>query len=287
MKKNFKKLMTCRLRTWRMLKKTNMDSIPVSTKTIIATSNLQLDIVQIFEHLPVDDRILLLYYQNQTRGDDSLLKKKNKKCFRNAVNVILQVEANKNVNFKLSKNGKFQLTGCKNEDHAIQAVAYFIQQLWVHCRQHVVIPVQEIRVYFQTVMTNIDFSLGFCVDRQKLDHLLNQRTPFHSLLETSFGYTGVNIKFPLELPWWKLPVPVMRMLPETSTSWKLTHEILESMATLTPDQKNKKKYNTFLVFHSGNVIMSGMTKTTMQVHYDQFHALTREWRDEMEEKLIS
>ena len=284
-----------------------MESVPVSTKTIIATSNLKFDIVHIFETFPLGDRVRLLYYQNQTRGDDSLLKKKNKKCFRNAVNVILQVDTHKTVNFKLTKNGKFQLTGCKNEDHAIQSVAFFIQQLFEHCRPYLTLSetTREVVVYFQTVMTNIDFSLGFCVDRQKLDHMLNQRTPFHSLLETSFGYTGVNIKFPLDMPWWKLPVPVLRMNHDdmnhhnkdtatggsssstSSTGWRLQHEVLESIATLTSEQRNKKKYNTFLVFHSGNVIMSGMTKPTMHAHYDRFQAMMKEWRGDIEEKLKS
>lgn len=269
-----------------------METVPVSTKTIIATSNLQFDIVRVFERLPLDGRvghvqIKLLYYQNQTRGDDTLLKKKNKKCFRNAVNVIIQVDENKNVNFKLSKNGKFQLTGCKNEKHAIDAVAFFIQQLFRHCRDHVTLAPAacEVVVYFQTVMTNIDFSLGFCVDRQKLDHLLNQETPFHSLLETSFGYTGVNIKFPLSMPWWKLDVPVVRMSVLDDLAWTLHHKSMDSVGSLTSEQQTKKKYNTFLVFHSGNVIMSGMTKETMRDHFDCFHGMIRQWRDQIEEKL--
>jgi TATA-box binding protein (TBP) (component of TFIID and TFIIIB) len=269
-----------------------MENVPVSTKTIIATSNLQFDIVHVFETLPLEGRegdvyVKLLYYQNQTRGDDSLLKKKNKKCFRNAVNVILQVEENKNVNFKLSKNGKFQLTGCKNEHHAIQAVSFFIRQLFRYCREYITMTpgVPEVLVYFQTVMTNIDFSVGFCVDRQKLDHLLNQNTPFHSLLETSFGYTGVNIKFPLTLPWWKMNVPVVRMSTTDDFPWTLDYESMESVGTFTNDQLTKKKYNTFLVFHSGNVIMSGMTKETMKDHFDCFQGMIREWRDQIEEKL--
>jgi len=269
-----------------------MESVPVSTKTIIATSNLQFDIIHVFEKLPLEGRagnvfIKLLYYQNQTRGDDSLLKKKNKKCFRNAVNVIMQVEENKNVNFKLSKNGKFQLTGCKNENHAVQSVAFFIQQLFRHCREHITVTqgATEVLVYFQTVMTNIDFSLGFCVDRQKLDHLLNQKTPFHSLLETSFGYTGVNIKFPLVRPWWKLDVPVVHLSLEGDFSWTLDYKSMDSVGTFTNEQRAKKKYNTFLVFHSGNVIMSGMTKETMTDHFDCFRGMIRDWRGEIEEKL--
>lgn len=269
-----------------------METVPVSTKTIIATSNLQFDIVHVFEELPLDGRvgdvqIQLLYYQNRTRGDDSLLKKKNKKCFRNAVNVIIRVEENKNVNFKLSKNGKFQLTGCKNEKHAIDAVSFFIQQLLRHCREHVTMTpgAAQVVVYFQTVMTNVDFSLGFCVDRQKLDHLLNQKTPYHSLLETSFGYTGVNIKFPLAMPWWKLNVPVVHLSLDGDFSWTLHHRSMESVGTFTDEQLAKKKYNTFLVFHSGNVIMSGMTKETMSDHFDCFHGMIRDWRGDIEEKL--
>jgi TATA-box binding protein (TBP) (component of TFIID and TFIIIB) len=263
-----------------------MENVPVSTKTMIATSNVQLDILCIFETLPLESKVKLMYYQNRTRGDDTLLKKKNKKCFRNAVNVIMEV-GDKNVNFKLSKNGKFQLTGCKKEEHAIKAVSYFIEQLFRHCRNAIFLDpsAPEVVVYFQTVMTNIDFSLGFCVNRQKLDHLLNQETPFHSLLETSFGYTGVNIKFPLDIPWWKLEVPVIRMSLEDFGEWTLEGKSLESMTVLTPEQKKKKKYNTFLVFHSGNVIMSGMTKQTMKDHFDCFHSMIQQWRGDIEENL--
>ena len=272
-----------------MLKK--MDTVPVSTKTIIATSNLQFDILNIFSRFPLgvkegDVEVKLLYYQNQTRGDESFMKKKAKKCFRNAVNVIMQVEKDKYINFKLSKNGKFQLTGCKKEEHATRCVLFFITRLFQECRDCITVDAPttapHVQVYFQTVMTNIDFSLGFCVDRQKLDTLLNQETPFHSLLETSFGYTGVNIKFPLTAPWWEIEVPVATMHAETG-EWTMSSRSLERLGVLTGSVK--KKYNTFLVFHSGNVIMSGMTKETMRDHYEKFHQMIQEWRPVIEEKI--
>ena len=46
-------------------------------------------------------------------------------------------------------------------------------------------------------MRNIDFSLGFYVNREELDSYINEETEYTSLLETSFGYTGVNIKIPM------------------------------------------------------------------------------------------
>lgn len=263
----------------------------VSTKTIIATSSLEFDIISIFNKMPLggndDISLELLYYQNQKRGDTTLMKNKTRKCFRNAVNVVTRLKGNKCINFKLSKNGKFQLTGCKNEQHAISSVVFFIQKVLSHCPDCLVAQPKEkkITIYFQTVMTNIDFSLGFCVDRQKLDYLLNKNTPFHSLLETSFGYTGVNIKFPLSIPWWRLHVPVVVIDTDNTETYDIKYEPLESVCTVTPEMMTKKKYNTFLVFHSGNVIMSGMQKETMNEHYELFLSMTEQWKNEIEEKI--
>ena len=47
-------------------------------------------------------------------------------------------------------------------------------------------------------MTNIDFNVGFIINRENLDKHMNELENFNSLLETSFAYTGVNIKFPLK-----------------------------------------------------------------------------------------
>lgn len=268
-----------------------MENIPVSTKTIIATSNLQFDTIKIFEKLEFsnsgdtsDIEIKVLYYQNQVRGDGSLLKKKPKKCFRNAVNVIMRIGSSKFINFKLSKNGKFQITGCKHEEHALQTVMFFIDTLFQQCPEAVLSSQQVLTVFFQTVMTNIDFSLGFCVNRSKLDQLLNHDTPYHSLLETSFGYTGVNIKFLVDSSWWKNEVPcVYRSVHQNE--WTISRKPLEELQDLTDVYKNKKRYNTFLVFHSGNVIMSGIAKETMNDHYKIFRQMVTDWKPQIEECL--
>ena len=48
---------------------------------------------------------------------------------------------------------------------------------------------------------------------------------------------------------------------------------------------NKKRWNTFLVFHSGNVIMSGLGKCYMKDHFDTFVKIIKSSRKEIEEKL--
>lgn len=274
----------------------NFDKIEVSTKTIIGVSNLQIDILKMFQNFPLLDNsqteskinILTLYLGNERRGVVIDEKKKKKKSFRNALNVVVMVDHHKKINFKLSKNGKFQLTGCKSETQAVEVVTFFIEELFKHCNEYVsLIAGKYIKIYFQTVMTNIDFSIGFYINRQKLDEMMNQDTQFHSLLETSCGYTGVNIKLPLSYKWWNLKVPLLTCenFQTGVFKWNKHEVVLDEIGDLSLDKKNKKKYNTFLVFHSGNIIMSGMTQETMKKDFETFIQLLNTWKKDIEEKI--
>ena len=42
-------------------------------------------------------------------------------------------------------------------------------------------------------MTNIDFSVGFLINRQNLDQYFNTLTDYHSLLETSFDNSNATV----------------------------------------------------------------------------------------------
>ena len=319
------------------------DSIKVSTKTFIVTTNMTLDIDKLFNFLPITDYILIpkrrgrkkknepadpnkgivsgsiitLEYQNKIRGVDLKKKKKKNKdtkkrgnYFRNSVTVVMIMEEKK-INFKVSRNGKFQMTGCKFDDHAEECVKWF----WKYIKDAKGIynfidnsnnnndsdtdgdsddenegktESSSLKVIFIPAMRNIDFGLNFFVDREKLDEYFNMCTEYHSLLETSFGYTGVNIKIPIVKPIqelqlkqlecvggkWLEPVMVpyndyLKMLPEKDVSKKL----------------KKQRYNTFLVFHSGKVIMSGMEETFMKDVYYEFLSVIRDCYDIIEERL--
>jgi TATA-box binding protein (TBP) (component of TFIID and TFIIIB) len=50
--------------------------------------------------------------------------------------------------------------------------------------------------------------------------------------------------------------------------------------------KKKGRYNTFLVFHSGKVIMSGMFLETMEKDYNHFIDLMKEWEPTIKEKIL-
>ena len=250
------------------------NSIKVSTKTFIVMTNLILDIDRVFNFLPVTDYILIpkrrgrkkkiepvdpninivsgsiitLEYQNNIRGVDLKKKKKNKDMkkrgnyFRNSFTIVMIIEGKK-INYKVSSNGKLQMTGCKHVEQAEQCVKWFwyyikdnndlyhfantnqmsdkkkILDLDTPLKDKVVgkytkkgsvtlknesdvdvkiIPDTFLKIIFIPAMRNIDFSLNFFVDREKLDKYFNTCTDYHSLLETSFGYTGVNIKIPIK-----------------------------------------------------------------------------------------
>jgi hypothetical protein len=91
----------------------------------------------------------------------------------------------------------------------------------------------------------------------------------------------------LEEGWKQTPVPVLQ--------WDFVHHKFQGETTrplcdiLTPEvltrYQKKGRYNTFLVFHSGKVIMSGMFMECMRRHYYDFMDLMREWEPEIREKI--
>lgn len=238
---------------------------------------------------PNEGDIVGIYFQNKQRGLPQYLKY-NKKYFRNALNIIMVLSNGKKINFKLSKNGKIQMTGCKEDDDARQCLQLFFQKLNSECSDHIRYDQSKgIEVYYYTVMTNIDFNTGFKINRQKLNIMINESTEFNSLLETSFGYTGVNIKIPMTLG--KDVIIDRLMFDQVDNTW--LHEKVPFIQFLEGVDENfrnqellKKRYNTFLVFHSGNIIMSGMRLDKMMDLQKSFYNLLQQNRHKIEELLI-
>lgn len=231
-------------------------------------------------------RCRAMYHRNEIKIHPCLHFPSRERYFRNALNVVLSL-GTKLVNFKLSKNGKFQLTGCKYLWHAQVCVVAFLNRIRLYCPDRLPCRIQ---VYFQTVMTNKDFNLGHTIDRSRLDEKINTDTPYYSLLETSFGYTGVNIKFPIPKDWWKLmQVPVITLVGHEESPFQIRcqEKILDQLLKDTDRQRlqAKSKYNTFLVFHSGNVIMSGMSPQLMKDDYQKFTGLLTLWSKEIRETI--
>jgi TATA-box binding protein (TBP) (component of TFIID and TFIIIB) len=253
-----------------------------SEKNIEEKKNLSALLIQ-----PVKGDIVGLYYQNHQKGLPQYLKY-NKKYFRNALNIIMMLSDTKKVNFKLSKNGKIQMTGCKEDDDAKECLMLFFEKLFQQCPNAITLTNDNpsLIIHYYTVMTNIDFNMGFKINRQKLNVMINKTTEFNSLLETSFGYTGVNIKMPMYLDENILIDKLIMKDGKWETLNVTFYSFLDEMNdTFRTQELNKKRYNTFLVFHSGNVIMSGMRIDKMMDLQESFFKLLQTHRHEIEELL--
>lgn len=226
---------------------------------------------------PVAGDIVAIYFRHNKKGLPQYLKY-GVKFFRNALNVVMMIHTDKRINLKLSQNGKIQMTGCKHEDDARTCLKYLFGHLQTHCQDCILSKNGDdlqnvLDICYFTVMTNLDFNIGFHINRQKLNNLVNGKTVFNSLLETSFGYTGVNIK--IEVPY-DAEIGIDRMiLDKNDDDWKYSIMKYETYLQNNGEQyfkteKQKKRYNTFLVFHSGNIIMSGMRLDKMLHHFKDF-----------------
>jgi len=289
----------------------------VSTKTIIAHTNLSFNIDYLFENLPItpyvfvpkkrgrkkksevpkpeqkllDGSIITLKNANKIRGVETKRKKKqtrrSKTYFRNSLTVVMMI-MNKKLNFKLSKNGKFQITGCKTDEQAELCV----KNLWNMIKKNekmYKLNEKKLEVMFAPAMRNIDFDLGFFIDREKLSRYINDNTEYYSMLEASFGYTGVNIKFPMTEDITKL---VIKKLIYNKDVWE-EHSATYGDYLNTYNEKernkkqNKRRYTTFLLFHSGRAIESGLHEEYMRGPYNKFIDIIKKARPVIEEKLDS
>jgi TATA-box binding protein (TBP) (component of TFIID and TFIIIB) len=289
----------------------SFEDIVVSTKTFTAMTNLTIDLEKLFHAIPVvpyiivpkkrgrkkktdkldpnldipEGSVITLKYEKEIRGVD--LKKKKKdvdpKWFRNSLTIVIILD--KHINFKVYKNGTFQMTGCMNKKHAELCVT----SIWKHIKGmsgdvYEITRSDDLEFLIIPAMRNIDFDLGFCVDREKLALFMSTQTDFHCLLETSFGYTGVNIKIPLDFDIQTMMVKKVygsgktEMVPYT-----------EYLDLLTPKEKaakiNKDRYNTFLVFHSGKTILSGLKKSTTRQTYYEFLEIVKKRMSLIQEQL--
>ena len=313
------------------LKFPEFDDIKVSTKTFVVKTNLFLNLKKLFEFLPLTEytvipkkrgrkkkignsenniivesgSIVTMKYENKIRGVElkqkksQNSKKKKSKWFRNSFTIVMIID-NKPINFKICQNGVFQITGCKIDEHAEKCIKY----IWLYIKhlQNIIYSLTEgdnFEALFIPAMRNIDFSVGFVVDREKLSRYMSIQTEFHSLLETSFGYTGVNIKIPITYDISKMEIKKIIYTNnnfdkddslDVNLYWKEIDTYYQEYLDKLPEkEKNKKlkkeRYNTFLIFHSGKTIMSSINAAFARESYYYFIKIIKTSFDLIEERL--
>jgi TATA-box binding protein (TBP) (component of TFIID and TFIIIB) len=264
--------------------------INVSTKTMIGSSNLKIDLEKFFNYMPITDytptekkrgrkrriqvvtkknnipfgSIICLQRRKEIRGTSLKEKKEKQSFFLHSVSLVMFLDDDKIINTKVSSNGKFQVTGCKSDEHFIQTITniYNImieteicigEKIFTFNPDTLNTEENKLSIIYNTVMQNMYFNVGFYISREKLDYFINNYTNYKSIYEGSI-LTSVNIKVESE----DVNSDFNKFIYENQ---ELTHDILpyekyyDTLDAKEKKKKKKKKYHTFLVFASGKIIM--------------------------------
>lgn len=305
----------------------SFEDLPISTQTVIAMTNFQLDIKNFFEKYPVfpivpnkdmssfeylkNGTIVFMKIEDKEKGIEPIkgasrskkrtIKESKKsykrgiKNFLNSLTIVMYIKIRghqkKFMNFKISRNGKFQITGCKSIEHAKAC----IKNIWKisHNTEIFETPILQTssqpKAIFKKVMINTDFEIGYEINRQALDTYISQNTPHVSSYERSGGYTGVNIKFFCEEPE-NFMYPILTWNSEDPT--ERAHETIGfrddwySMMSESDikKEKNKKPKVTALVFVSGKIIITGPYMCELSRVYNELRELFTDQRKLLEMK---
>lgn len=279
------------------------EDIAISTKTVIGISNLKIDLEKFFNYMPITDftpvekkrgrkkRIqIVLNHNNLPYGSIISIQKKkeirgaclkskrktetpssNKDYFLHSVSLVIVLQNNKQINLKVSSNGKLQITGCKNDEHFINSVTCLYDTMnmvekWTNEKLYTLTCGEGLEVLFNTVMQNMDFNVGFKINRQRLDRFIEKYTSHTSIYEGSLA-TGVNIKVKSDV---SIEPVITKIFYVGNNEVQITYSSYEEYNIMLNKKKETKKdkRHTFLVFSSGSVIMSSTGSGMKEIYED-------------------
>ena len=206
--------------------------------------------------------------------------------FLNQITIVLSIEGII-LNIMLFKNN-FKIAGCKDDDDAVESTMILWQNYISPSKGWAISPafIQEKhpRFIFCLVMRNVDFRLGFFIDRKELNRLMNDQKYADKIFMSqheSTAHTNVNIKMYAKKP--KDYMHDCLVMPENDDPYfiKLRHNHYR------PTKKKKPKYTTAIVFSSSEIILSGRYEQTMKKSYEFFVKTAVSNRGIIEEKLKS
>jgi len=225
------------------------ETLYTTTSTIVINTNFVVDIQILFVHLPVVDiaiplelrgekkirsyisglglpsgSIICVKDEKQHRGFNLKENKKNKKkvatakpraFFRNSLMIDMIIGGDKIINFKFPKKGSIQMTGCKHFEHAQECISHMwsclvtlnavYKDTYILEGEH-----QNPRIVLHMVMMNKRYHLNFRINKRKLNDFINENDGrFRSSFEETVGYTGIKIKYPIDIDRSRILCPIM------------------------------------------------------------------------------
>jgi hypothetical protein len=255
------------------------NDIKVSTQTFTVKTNVcfTATLEQIFELITPTQYLITIRYKQTTKGVVPPVKKKNKnpsskKNFLNCISMVILLD--KKINVKIFKNGVFQLTGCKTLNHAKESVhiifKYINTEIFTDLFET---PADEdIICYFKSAMRNIDFSLGYKINREELAQQLHLNTTLN-IPPITCTNMGVKIKLPINLG----TLPVYKMILSeypVHTTVKYSECFDYLMGKPTTEEERSYKMNKFIsiaIFQNGKITFSCADKIFQEQYYNWFN----------------
>lgn len=304
-----------------------------STKTIIAFTNIIINIENFFNYIPIfdlsiecknnrkkrmkdlyhiddkvenipDGSIICMKWNNKTRGlvlktasvvRNSNIKKRDK-YFLNSITTNIFFKQNgkdKLVNLKITKTGRFQITGCKDDDLAVKAIHFLYNtmiesQKWtgknIFSLENKLfnLNVQDsCACLIKTVMKNRNVNIGFSINRERLDMIINNNyDQYISIFDGTTSGAGVNIKIKVEEDD-EDDLLFVKLKKDEVTREFFTNKEFEQISKDKP-LKKKVGYHTFLCFKSGSCIHSGKGKNMVST-FQNFLKILNDHKQEIYE----
>jgi TATA-box binding protein (TBP) (component of TFIID and TFIIIB) len=280
------------------------ENYPISTQTLIVSTNVMIDCQKFYDSIePVEvkkpptgkTRMLvqeneslkdgdIVFVQYKTEHKGMMFKKISEKYFLNSVTIIMKVH-DKFINIKVSNKGKLQITGCSQDMYAITILKEFWKRIQERKELWTFQEGETFKASIIPVMCNINFAIDFQINRGELNNIINTQTEHVSILEPSDGYVGVNIKISTQEE--SLENILLDQYIYKDGEWILSKsKFTDYIQTLTPKEQKKKMskcyVNTFLVFYSGKVIMSGgISYTNRKRAYEIFMEIIQKYRTDI------
>jgi len=265
---------------------TDFGQLKVSTRTYLLVSNIKVNLSFMFDNFAVDEDVVLPKRRRRKieapateyppsgtivgakfgwkiRGID--VKRRSKvaknKSFRNSVSISM-VCVDKILNLKFCSNGSIQCTGCRTDEQLDTAV----RELWdinrrLGCYEFSRGDFYE--VLYVPVMRNVDFKIGFNVDREKLLNLIEGNPAYKDkMIVSNYMYTDVNIKIKIDRNIEDIQITKMRFKDgEWERQTTTYREYLSLLSERDREAKlSKEYYVTFMVFHSGTIILTAINE---------------------------
>lgn len=256
----------------------SFEDLPVSTQTFIVKSNITLiRLNDLYDSLSIKEpEIIMIKYRNNCKGHCMLPIKNSIKNFLNCVSISIVTD--KKINVKIFNNGVFQMTGCKSINHVIFCMNILVRELLLvsNCydKDDHLCDSSSFIYYIVSAMRNIDFEIGFKIDRQALGTHLSSNTKY-SVPPMSSGYMGVKLKIPIDDS--SIYSIKIRKIIHSLSSYDESFVSYEDFYTnIYPNPKKlKKKYFVSVsIFQNGKVLMSGADESLQKPYYEWLKQFT-------------